>query len=199
MAYSDFTSLQKLQHELDISHQRNDLFSQIKSVTPSAKLQDDLEESRQCSLLTEKAKSEFLITPVLKEVHRTHPDKVGIFSGVSLDLPEAGLGGFCDFILSHESNTVELTAPIFCLVEAKNRTLEEGFAQCAAEMYAAMLFNQENNTPLNFMYGCVTNAYDWHFMRLENKQLQIDNSRFFLNEIDKILGIFSFIVSSYEE
>ncbi|SEH05792.1 Uncharacterised protein [Candidatus Venteria ishoeyi] len=94
MAYSDFTSLQKLQHELDISHQRNDLFSQIKSVTPSAKLQDDLEESRQYSLLTEKAKSEFLITPVLKEVHRTHPDKVGIFSGVSLDLPEAGLGGF---------------------------------------------------------------------------------------------------------
>lgn len=67
-------------------------------------------------------------------------------------------------------------------------------------MYAAILFNQENELPLKlFMYGCVTNAYDWHFMRLENKQLEIDNKRFFINEIDNILGIFSFIVSHYEK
>lgn len=198
MAYSDFTSLQKLQRELAIFHHKIPLFSNLQVVTPSAKLQEDLEEAQQYSLLTEKAKSEFLITPVLKEVHRLYPDKVGVFSGVNLDMPEAGLGGFCDFILSHQPNTVELTAPIFCLVEAKNRTLEEGFAQCAAEMYAALLFNQENNRPLSFIYGCVTNAYDWHFMRLENKQLEIDNARFFLNEIDKILGIFSFVISSYE-
>lgn len=197
MAYSDFTSLQKLQRELQITNQKTHLFHEIKPILPSNKLQDDLEEAQEYSLLTEKAKSEFLITPVLKEVHRLHPDKVGVFSGISLDVPAVGLGGFCDFILSYQSNTVELTAPIFCLVEAKNRTLEEGFAQCAAEMYAATLFNQENETPVDyFMYGCVTNAYDWHFMRLKNKQLEIDSSRFFINEIEKILGIFSFIVTN---
>ena len=99
MAYSDFNSLQKLQRELQITHQRNHLFHEIKPVFPSRKLQEDLEEAQQYSLLTEKAKSEFLITPILKEVHRLYPDKVGVFSGVSLDVPSAGLSGFCDFIL----------------------------------------------------------------------------------------------------
>ncbi len=198
MSYSDYNSLQKLQHELGISHQKTDLFTQVEPIAPSQKLQEDLAEARHYSLLTEKAKSEFLITPVLKEIRRSYPDKVAVFSGVNLDLPAEGLSGFCDFILSHEPNTIELTAPIFCLVEAKNRTLEEGFAQCAAEMYAAILFNQDNQMLSETMYGCVTNGYDWNFMRLENKQLQIDSTRLFLNEIAKILGIFSVIINSYE-
>ncbi len=198
MAYSDYTSLYKLQHELDIIHHKELLFPEIGTVEPSRKLLEDLEEAQNYSLLTEKAKSEFLITPVLKEIRRSYPAKVGVFSGVNLDVESAGLNGFCDFILSHKPNTIELTAPIFCLVEAKNRTLEEGFAQCAAEMYAAILFNEENQTPLDFMYGCVTNGYDWTFMRLENKCIQIDSARFFLNEIAKILGIFSIIVNSYD-
>ncbi|MCI5158482.1 MAG: hypothetical protein D3906_08580 [Candidatus Electrothrix sp. AUS1_2] len=198
MAYSDYTPLHKLQHELDIVHYKGLLFPEINPIEPSRKLQEDLEEARNYSLLTEKAKSEFLITPVLKEVRRSYPAQVGVFSGVSLDLESAGLSGFCDFILSREPNTIELTAPIFCLVEAKNRTLEEGFAQCAAEMYAAILFNEENHTPINFMYGCVTNGYDWSFMRLESKRLQIDSARFFLSEIAEILGIFGIIVNSYD-
>ena len=197
MAYSDYTSLHKLQQELDITHHKELLFPDITPIEPSQKLQEDLEEAQNYSLLTEKAKSEFLITPVLKEVRRSYPAQVGVFSGVNLDIASAGLSGFCDFILSHEPNTIELTAPIFCLVEAKNRTLEEGFAQCAAEMYAAILFNEENQTPLDFMYGCVTNGYDWNFMRLKNKRIQIDSVRFFLSEIEKILGIFNIIINNY--
>lgn len=197
MAYSDYTSLQKLQHELGIRHQKADLFTQAAPVAPSKKLQEDLDEAHNYSLVTEKAKSEFLIVPVLKEVRRTYPNQVAVFSGINLDLPAEGLNGFCDFILSHEPNTIELTAPVFCLVEAKNRTLEEGFAQCGAEMYAAILFNRESQIPLEVMYGCVTNGYDWNFMRLENKQLQIDGTRFFLNEIAKILGVFNVILDSY--
>jgi hypothetical protein len=198
MAYSDYTSLHKLQRELGISHQKSTLFQHIKSIEPSAKLQEDLEEAQNYSLLTEKAKSEFLITPILKEIRRTYPSNVAVFSGINLELPAKGLSGYCDFILSQEPNTIELTAPIFCLVEAKNRTLEEGFAQCAAEMHAAILFNHDNQITLDFMYGCVTNAYDWHFMRLENQRLAIDSQRFFLNEIAKILGIFALIVNNHE-
>ncbi|MCI5150084.1 MAG: hypothetical protein D3916_11965 [Candidatus Electrothrix sp. MAN1_4] len=196
MAYSDYTSLLKLQQKLAITHHKGVLFPEITSIQPSQKLQEDLEEAQNYSLLTEKAKSEFLITPVLKEIRRSYPTQVGVFSGVSLDIESAGLSGFCDFILSCEPNTIELTAPIFCLVEAKNRTLEEGFAQCAAEMYAAILFNEENQTQPDFMYGCVTNGYDWNFMRLKDKCVHIDSARFFLNEIVKILGIFSMIVNS---
>lgn len=199
MAYSDYVSLRKLRQELGIVHTKTVLFPNLEPVTPSTKLREDLDEAHDYSLLTEKAKSEFLITPILKEIRRTHPTRVGVFSGVNLDLPDAGLNGFCDFILSREPNTVELTAPIFCLVEAKNRTLEEGFAQCAAEMYAAILFNQANHTVPEVMHGCVTNGYEWNFMRLADKQLHIDDSRLFLNEVAKILGVFGVIVNGGDE
>lgn len=143
MAYSDYTTLQKLNNELGIAHHRQKLFMTIHPVSPSEKLIEDLQEAQNYySLTTEKAQSEFLITPILREVKRTHVNQVGVFSGVNLELPAKGLSGLCDFILSRKSDAIELTAPICCLVEAKNRTLEEGFAQCAAEMYAAILFNE---------------------------------------------------------
>ena len=91
---------------------------------------------------------------------------------------------------------IKLTAPFCCLVEAKNRTLEEGFAQCAAEMYAAILFNESTPNATTFMYGGVTNGYEWNFLRLENHLLQIDIERLFLNEVENILGVFQIIIDS---
>lgn len=49
-----------------------------------------------------------------------------------------------------------------------------------------------------FMYGCVTNGYDWSFLRLQNQMLQLDTERFFLNEVKEILGVFQIIIDSYE-
>ena len=117
MVYSDYTTLQKLSNVLGITHKRQKLFVKIAPVSPSEKLIEDLQEAQNYfSLTTEKAKSEFLITPILKEVKRTHVNQIGVFSGVNLDLSTAGLSGFCDFTLSGIPDAVELTAPIFCLV-----------------------------------------------------------------------------------
>ncbi len=199
MAYSDYTTLQKLNNELGIAHQRQKLFVKINPISPSEKLTQDIQEAQNYySLITEKAKSEFLITPILREVKRTHINQISVFSGVNLDLPAQGLNGYCDFILSRIPDTIELIAPICCLVEAKNRTLEEGFAQCTAEMYAAILFNEQAQQPTPFMYGCVTNGYEWCFLKLANQIVQIDAKRFFLNELANILGIFQIIIDSYE-
>ena len=146
MAYSDYTSLQKLTAELGISHKRHSLFASVIAINPTQKLIDDISEAQNYySLTTEKAKSEFLIAPLLKEVKRTHLESVSVFSGVNLETNRAGLNGFCDFILTNTADSVELIAPICCLVEAKNRSIEEGFAQCAAEMFAAILFNEQSN------------------------------------------------------
>jgi len=74
---------QKLNNELGITHHRQKLFIKINPVLPSTKLTEDLQEAQDYySLTTEKAKSEFLITPVLRELRRTHLDNVGVFSGV---------------------------------------------------------------------------------------------------------------------
>lgn len=196
MAYSDFTTLQKLSLELGISHRRQRLFADVRPVEPSAKVEDDLQDAQEhFSLTTEKAKSEFLIAPILREVRRNNPNKIAVFSGVNLDLPENNLSGFCDFILSKVPDSVELTAPIFCLVEAKNRTLEEGFAQCAAEMYAAVLFNRKHQSDVKTLYGCVTNGFEWCFLRLDGQLILIDLERYFLNDLPNILGVFQEIVA----
>jgi hypothetical protein len=65
-------------------------------------------------------------------------------------------------------------------------------------MYAARLFNQENNEPYETIYGAVTNAYDWVFMKLEGNTIYIDNERYFINELPKLLGILQFIVNQYK-
>ncbi len=198
MSYSDYTSLQKLTTELGITHKRQLLFATLNPIAPSAKLIEDISEAQNYySLSTEKAKSEFLIAPILREVKRTHLDTVGVFSGVNLDTNRAGLNGFCDFILTSTADSVELIAPICCLVEAKNRSIEEGFAQCAAEMFAALLFNEQNNNETGFMYGCVTNGYEWCFLKLENNHVSIDTTRFFLNDLAHILGVFQFIITRF--
>jgi hypothetical protein len=45
-------------------------------------------------------------------------------------------------------------------METQNKTVEEGYAQCAAEMYAANVFNEQMDEPQKTIYGAVTNGYD---------------------------------------
>ena len=50
---------------------------------------------------TEKAKSEFIIAPLLLELRRRLGGSIGLFSGVEFHVdPSRNLEGFCDFILS---------------------------------------------------------------------------------------------------
>ncbi len=200
MAYSDFKTLKGFQKETNIAYQMQVLFDKpITAIFPSDKLLFDLAEARTYGLLSEKAKSEFIITPILKEVRRNNVDKVTFLSGVALDTQVEKFNGICDYIFSHSPQSIELSAPIFCVVEAKNRTLEEGFAQCAAEIYAAYLFNEENNEPQTRIYGTVSNGYEWSFMKLENRIITIDQDRYAIQKIEELLGVFQTIITYYDE
>ena len=198
MAYSDF-SFTKLKMKFGIDQESVYLFQQpIKELLPSQHLTDDLELGREMPLYSEKAKSEVLIFPIIRELKRKNKH-ISIFSGYALNIEGyADLTGVPDFMISANANIVEPQNPIFCLMESKNKAPDEGFAQCAAEMYAARLFNQENNEPYETIYGVVTNAYDWVFMKLEGNTIFIDKERYFLNELPKLLGILQFIVNQYK-
>ena len=121
------------------------------------------------------------------------------FSGFNLNIEgDADLQGNPDYILSARPIVVEITAPIFCLMESKNKTPDEGFAQCAAEMYAARLFNKQTNEPIETIYGAVTNAYDWVFLKLEGDTIFIDKDRYYLNNLENLLGVLQFIANQYK-
>jgi len=42
------------------------------------------------------------------------------------------------------------------MVEAKKKNIIQGFGQCIATMYAATIFNQQENNHLPYVYGVVT-------------------------------------------
>jgi hypothetical protein len=198
MAYSDFT-LSKLQRKFGIEYHRDNLFHfPLNKVIPSERLQMDVDEGLLMPVFSEKAKSELLITPIFREIRRTNHNKFTFFSGFSFDVDyQRELNGICDFLLTRKPDAIEINDPVFCLVEAKNRTIEEGFGQCAAEMYAASLFNKEYGITLPVVYGCVTNAFEWVFLKLENELVIIDNHRYSINDLPELLGALQNIIDVY--
>ena len=134
-----------------------------------------LDDNKWEQLESKKAKSEFVINPVLKELHKQNRDKFTCFSGYEFSVDkQLALNGYCDFILSAIPRSPLIKVPVFCLVEAKKEGIGEGFGQCGAEMFAAHLFNERHNNPQKIIYGCVTNAFTWAFLKLENNILSID-------------------------
>lgn len=200
MPYSDFT-LTKLRHNFKLEHQLVKLFPMpVTPIQPSERLQFDIQEGLNFPNMTEKAKSEWLVAPILKELHRNKPH-FSIFSGYSFDIEkEEQLNGICDFILSAKTQIVELEAPVFCLIEAKRDSIEDGWGQCAAAMLAARKFNLRDNKPINTIFGAVTNAFDWAFMKLEGDTVYIDNERYYLKELSQLLGRLDYVLElSLEE
>jgi hypothetical protein len=200
MAYSEFLTLKQVEKKLSVKSDRIRMFSGSSKpqVELSIFLKNDLLEAEDTPLLSEKAKSEAVIAPILREVKRQN-QHFSFFSGYTFDVDSnKSLVGICDFLLTLQANAIDIKAPVVCLVEAKNRAIDEGFGQCAAEMYAAKLYNDQEGENIDVIYGCVTNAYDWCFMKLENNVVYVDIDRYFLNRVDEIVGIFLHILEQYE-
>jgi hypothetical protein len=199
MAYNKFKKLEQLRKQFGLKDVLNNwLPLELPPAQVSAKLLDYLEDAMNEPLGTEKAKSEHIITPVLKELRRHNVNKFRTFSGYLFDVDSSkDLNGFCDFILSAEANRAEITSPIFCLVGATNDNVEKGLAQCGAEMYAAKLYNQQEGNPREIIFGCVTTAYSWCFLKLENNTLYIDPKHVPLTfaEPHKVLSVLQWILT----
>lgn len=175
MAYKKF-KLSTLEEKFNVTAQTLSFIpKQLADFPASELLLETLEDNEWEQLDSEKAKSEFIITPVLKELHKKNRNRFTCFSGYEFNVDKKlSLNGFCDFILSSVPNSPIIKSPIFCLVEAKKEGINEGFGQCGAEMIAAQLFNKKYENPQKVIYGCVTNAFSWAFLKLENSQLLID-------------------------
>lgn len=196
MAYSDFTTIRQVEKQFGVRQVKKNIFTDVKPTLPSSRLLEELQEAEELPLFSEKAKSELIIMPILKEVRRKNRT-FNIFSGYSFDVDKAqSLNGICDYILSSNIESIEIKSPIFCLVEAKNRTIEEGIGQAAAEMIAAKIFNKQDKNELPAVYGCVTTGTEWLFLLLEDEFLCIHTHRYYLNETDlpKLLSILLYIV-----
>ena len=125
MSYRDFT-INNVQKILKLNERRVALFDDLSVVPPSAWLQETLNSSLALALSSssEKARSEFIIAPILLEMQKRNPNAFAIYSGERLDIDEQrGLNGECDFILSKGPLVSVLQAPIFTIIEAEKNDI----------------------------------------------------------------------------
>lgn len=200
MAYSDFT-LQKIRQEFGIENKRTPMLRDMQLLEPSADLLKNLSEVEELPIRSEKAKSEWIVVPILRELRNRNDKFFTIYSGDNLNADEAkGLKGECDFILAKETGTFDINYPIIQIVEAKKNDVELGVPQCAAQLIGASVYNQKKNTPLEKIYGCVTTGNEWLFMffDVDNQIININTRIRYLNEVDYILGVFQWIIDYYK-
>ena len=196
MAYSDFT-LERVARSLGVTTQRADLFSSVPPVETPVWLLETLArgEATGLALISEKSRSEFIVSPILLASRELSPVPLAIHSGQRLDVdPSRGLVGECDFILALAPGVVPLRGPIATIVEAKKNDIENGLGQCVAQMIAADLFNQEagHQVPI---FGCVTSGEVWQFLQLVGPLATIDKRRYYLDDLAGILAAIQAIIA----
>jgi len=192
MAYNNFTLIKvKKDFELTIDETQN-LFQGVESLAASDFLTQTLDYylPLATAINTEKARSEFIIAPIMGEIKRRAKNRVSLFSGSEFNVDQAkGLNGYCDFILSASQEQFDITAPVFTIVEAKKEDIVGGVGQCIAAMLAAQLFNDNAGNKIKTIYGAVTSGTNWRFITLEKKAVWIDLVEYYIIQLEKILGI----------
>ncbi|MEM8504139.1 MAG: hypothetical protein AAF716_13415 [Cyanobacteria bacterium P01_D01_bin.1] len=183
MTYSGF-SLQTAVDQFNIEYlgTRSVFPKVLPSLPPTAKealnlltlqLERDVDMARRTP--SEKAKSEFVIAPVLATLRQIHT--IGVHSGVSFDVSvEENLRGACDFLITLSEELEIIRAPVLVIVEAMRSIMSEGLGQCLAEMIAAQRFNQKANLPPLPVFGCITNGFAWRFLQLSERTVFGDSA-----------------------
>ena len=187
MAFTDFT-LESIETELGIIPRPGVIFPHLPDVAAPLWLADTLARGMQLALVSEKARSEFIVAPILLAVRELTGGRVSILSGQRLDVdPARHLLGECDFILALSAPLPRLRAPLLTIVEAKKNDIEAGLGQCIAQMVAAQVFN-ERAGQTTAVYGCVTTGEDWQFLRLAGQAVVIDTVRRYINDVASVLA-----------
>lgn len=136
---------------------------------------------------SEKARSEFIIAPVLLALKKL--TVYALFSGIEFNVDEStGLNGYVDFLVSQYPEQLFVKAPVIIVIEAKRDDLASGLGQCIATLIGAQLFNQRRNPKEVDLIGSVTTGTVWRFLKLSGN-IQIDLEEYSIRDINKILGI----------
>lgn len=198
MAFRDF-SFPQVEHDLGLHLLDTDLFSTVSPCPVRAAVAEVVQDGAQLALAnsTEKAKSEFIIAPVLLELRRLAAGKIALFSGVEWDVDSArGLNGYCDFLLTRGGSEHVLRAPFVAVVEAKNDLIRTGLGPCIAAMVAARISNERSGERVGPVFGVVSTGAAWKFLRLDGDELRLDRAEYFIDNLPKVMGILKAIADS---
>ena len=149
---------------------------------------------------SEKSCSERLVTPILLELSDLNNHIFSIYSGANLDVDvKLGLKGECDFIFSFSRIQDFVMSPIFCITEAKKQDLEQGTIQAAAQLIGAKKLNEIEKNPVEVLYGCSTTGVEWRFLKYQNNEIIIDETRYLISDLPNLLGVLQYIIDNSKQ
>ena len=197
MAFGDFKYPEVLQ-QLGLTFDNSDsLFANVVPTPPSPLLEQQLRITSQLAstINTEKARSEWMVAPVLADFWARYHGRIGLYSGVNWNAdPAAGLNGFCDYLISRSPQQMVITPPVLVVFEAKNENVAGGLGQCVAGMVGAQRVNRRANAADETIYGCVTTGSVWRFLRLAQATVTLDLTEYTIAQVDQLLGILTLIL-----
>ncbi len=198
MAFSDFKYPDVIAQFGLTFDNTDDLFATVAPVPPTPTLRDSLPmTSRLATTLgTEKARSEWMVAPVLADFWGRYHGRVSLYSGATFNAdPAAGLNGVCDYLIClGPQQFVVVAPPVLVAFEAKNEDMMGGLGQCVAAMIGAQRFNARLGTPADPVYGCVTTGSVWRFVRLSGSTITLGLREYGIGEVDRLLGILVHLV-----
>jgi hypothetical protein len=195
MLYSSFT-LDEVEQRFDLKLKTGRFLPVLETIAPSNLLQQFLATTLPLAQETgsEKARSEFIIAPILVELRTLLANSISIFSGEDFTVDrELGLNGICDFLISRSPTQFKINAPVVALVEAKKGVLKDGWGQCIAKMVAAQRFNQLHEQAIDLIYGVVTSGTGWQFLQMQGNQIIIDPEEYSLQPLERLLSVLSWM------
>jgi hypothetical protein len=199
MAYSDFDLL-RVEQDFSLTIQEVPVcLPEVPAVAPDSLLESLLNENLSLALAqgNEKARSEWIINPVLTAVRRLLKQQISVFSGKEFNIePSQGLNGYVAFLITRSPRLLVVEAPVLTIVAAKPEDLNAGLGQCLAEMVAAQRYNERQGRAIETVYGCVTNGELWKFVTLQEAIATIGLRDYALPPVDTILGILVWICNN---
>ena len=192
MAYSDFSFADLKKFHLSITS-NNRMFEQVQPLPAEDWLVRMLERSvtRAQAIGTEKARSEFIIAPILLETQIiVGAERLALFSGTEFNVDETqGLKGRCDYMFCSSTNSFQIEAPILAVVEAKTDNINAALPQCIAELLASQIFNEREGVSIPELYGVVTTGSLWRFLRLKALTVEVEERDRSVSDLEELLGI----------
>lgn len=196
MAYRDFT-FERLAREFGITDEVAPLFDGLPRLEPSNHLLHTLGIATNLPLRSEKARSEYIVTPILFELLERNRQFFMLYSGEPFNIDrDRGLSGEIDFFIAKRTNTYSINFPLVSIVEAPRRDFDRGIPPCAAQMVAAHRLNMETGLELP-IHGCVTIGTEWQFLYYHHHHLIIDSRIYRLEDLPELLGVFQHILNHY--
>ena len=148
---------------------------------------------------SEQARSAFVISNIILEFYKCSDLNVSVYT--EQELKADGLTGHPDYILARRPSTSSGVDEYKVVIEVKKggegyRNFGRNYGQCMAEMIAMQCFNTKNKSKVSNIYGVLTNAETWQFMKLTDDKFQVDTKKYRIDKQRKlILGILDAMIS----